>query len=66
MTDEKFDLYRKLEPVSRVLRALGLPPPEAFIPTPAEILTDLGVPTIEEIVPAIKDEIRGKIRGAMR
>lgn len=66
MPDEKPDLYRKLEPVSRVLRALGVPPPEAILPTPAEILADLGVPTIEEIVPAIKDEIRGKIRGVMR
>jgi hypothetical protein len=63
MPDEKLDLYRKLEPISRVLRALGLPPPEAFIPTPAEILADLGVPTIEEIMPAIKEEIRGKVRG---
>ena len=63
MTDEKLDLYRKLEPASRVLRALGVPPPEAFIPTPAEILADLGVPTIEEILPAIKEEIRGKVRG---
>ena len=62
MEDEK-DLYRKLEPISRVFRALGVPPPEAFIPTPAEILADLGVPLIEDIVPAIKDEIRGKIRG---
>lgn len=62
MPDEPLDLYRKLEPVSRLLRALGVPPPEAFIPTPAEILCDLGVPTIEEIVPAIKDEIRSKIK----
>ena len=63
MTDEKYDLYRKIEPLSRVLRALGVPPPEAFIPTPAEILTDLGVPTIEDILPAIKEEIRSKVRG---
>jgi len=63
LQDEKYDLYRKIEPVSRVLRALGVPPPEAFIPTPAEILDDLGVPTIEEILPAIKEEIRSKIRG---
>lgn len=62
MPDEKYDLYRKIEPVSRVLRALGVPPPEAFIPTPAELLTDLGVPTMEEILPAIKEEIRDKIR----
>lgn len=63
MPEEKYDLYRKLEPVSRVLRAFGLPPPEAFIPTPAEVIKDLGIPTIEEIVPAIKDEIRSKVRG---
>lgn len=62
MSKEPLDLYRKLEPVSRVLRALGVPPPEAFIPTPAEIMADLGVPLIEDIVPAIKEEIRSKIR----
>ena len=63
MPDEPLDLYRKLEPVSRVLRAVGVPPPEAFIPTPAEILSDLGVPALEDILPAIKDEIRSKVRG---
>lgn len=62
MPDEPLDLYRKLEPVSRVLRALGVPPPEAVLPTPAEILEDLGVPTLDDIVPSIKDEIRSKIK----
>jgi len=62
MPDEPLDLYRKLEPVSRVLRALGVPPPEAVLPTPAEIMEDLGVPTLDDIVPAIKNEIRGKIK----
>jgi len=62
MPDEPLDLYRKLEPVSRVLRALGIPPPEAFIPTPAEILKDLGVPTIEELLEPITVEIRSKAR----
>jgi hypothetical protein len=28
MPDEQLDLYRKLEPISRILRALGVPPPE--------------------------------------
>lgn len=62
MSKEPLDLYRKLEPVSRVLRALGVPPPEAVLPTPAEILEDLGVPTLDDIVPSIKDEIRSKIK----
>lgn len=62
MPDEPLDLYRKLEPVSRLLRALGVPPPEAVLPTPAEILEDLGVPTLDDIVPSIKDEIRSKIK----
>ena len=34
-----------------------------MIPLMAEILADLGVPTIEDIVPAIKEEFRSKIRG---
>lgn len=63
MPDEPHDLYRKLEPVSRVLRAIGVPPPEAVLPTPAELLDDLGVPTIEGLLEPIKDDIRGKIRG---
>jgi len=62
MPDEPLDLYRKLEPVSRLLRALGVPPPEAVLPTPAEIMEDLGVPTLEDIVPAIKEEIRSKFK----
>lgn len=62
MPDEPLDLYRKLEPVSRLLRAFGVPPPEAVLPTPAEILEDLGVPTLDDIVPSIKDEIRSKIK----
>lgn len=63
MPEEPLDLYRKLEPVSRLLRAFGVPPIEEIIPTPAEILTDLGVPTIEDIIPTIKDDIRSKLRG---
>lgn len=63
MTDERLDLYRKLEPISRVLRALGVPPPEAVLPTPAELFEDLGVPTIEDLLEPIKGEIRSKMRG---
>ncbi len=63
MPDEPRDLYRKLEPISRVLRALGVPPPEAVIPTPAEFLEDVGVPTVEDLIEPIKAEIRSKIRG---
>ena len=37
MEDEK-DLYRKLEPISRVLRALGVPPPEELL---ADVKDDL-------------------------
>lgn len=62
MPDEKLDLYRKLEPISRVLRALGVPPPEAVLPTPAELLEDLGVPTVEDLLEPIKGEIRSKFR----
>lgn len=63
MPDDQLDLYRKLEPISRVLRALGVPPPEAVLPTPAEFLADVGVPTVEDLLEPIKSEIRGKIRG---
>jgi len=62
MPDEKHDLYRKIEPVSRLLRALGVPPLEAVLPTPAEVLEDLGVPTFEELLEPIKDDIRYKAR----
>jgi hypothetical protein len=63
MPDEQLDLYRKLEPLSRILRALGVPPPEAVLPTPAEILVELGVPTLEDLVAPIKEEIQSKIKG---
>jgi len=63
MSTEPHDLYRKIEPVSRVLRALGVPPIETVLPTPAELLSDLGIPTIEDLLEPIKGEIRGKIRG---
>jgi len=62
MPDEPLDLYRKLEPISRVLRALGFPPLESVLPTPAEVFEDLGIPTIEDLLEPIKNEIRGKIK----
>ncbi len=63
MPDEPRDLYRKIEPISRVLRAIGVPPPEAVLPTPAELLADVGIPTIEDLLEPIKADIRSKIRG---
>jgi len=63
MSDERLDLYRKIEPLSRVLRAFGVPPLEAVLPTPAELLKDLGVPTPEDLLVPIKDEIRSKLKG---
>jgi len=62
MEEEKLDLHRKLEPVSRVLRALGIPPIEAVIILPREILDDLGIPKLEDVLPKIKDDIRAKLR----
>ncbi len=56
MPDEK-DLYRKLEPISRILRALGVPPPESLIPTPADVLKALGVPTPEELLADVKEDL---------
>lgn len=58
MPDEKrYDEFRKLEPISRLLRALGVPPPEALIPTPRELARDLGVPLLEDELPKIKEKI---------
>ena len=62
MSTEPHDLYRKIEPVSRLLRALGVPPLESVLPTPAEVLEDLGVPTIEDLLEPIKGEIRSKFK----
>lgn len=56
--DKKFDNIRKLELWSRVLRALALPPPEALIPTPKEVMEDLGMKTLEDVLPPIKEKIR--------
>lgn len=62
MQEEKLDLYRKIEPVSRLLRALGVPPLESVLPTPAEVMEDLGIPTIEDLFEPIKGEIRNKFK----
>jgi len=64
--EEKYDLYRKLEPFSRILRALGIPPVEAVIPTPREVAEDLGIPTLEDILPKLKEEARKMFREAIR
>jgi len=66
MPEKEMDLYRKIEPVSRVLRALGIPPLEAVIPTPREILDDLGIPKLEDVLPKIKDDIRAKLREVVK
>ena len=55
------EFYRKLEPISRVLRALAIPPPEELIPTPREIAKDLGIKTLEDILPPIKQRIRARV-----
>lgn len=57
MTDENHDLYRKLEPISRILKALGVPPPESLIPTPADALKAMGVPTPEELLENVKEDL---------
>ena len=63
---ENMDDFRKLEPVSRVLRALAIPPPESLIPTPKEIFNELGITTPEEMLPPIKQKIQKKIVGDLR
>lgn len=60
------DKYRKLEPISRVLRALAIPPPEAVIPTPKEIMEELGIRTPEELLAPVKDEIKTTIAQIVR
>jgi len=62
MPEKEMDLYRKIEPVSRVLRAFGLPPLETVLITPREIMDDLGIPKLEDVLPKIKDDIRAKLR----
>jgi len=64
--NEDLDKYRKLEPISRVLRALGIPPPEAVIPTPKEIMEELGIRTPEELLIPVKNEIKSTIARIFR
>jgi len=64
--NEDLDKYRKLEPISRVLRALAIPPPEAVIPTPKEIMEELGIRTPEELLAPVKDEIKTTIAQIVR
>lgn len=58
---ENMDEIRKLELISRVLRALAIPPPESLIPTPKEIFNELGITTPEELLPPIKQKIKNKV-----
>jgi len=58
---EDLDKYRKLEPISRVLRALAIPPPEAVIPTPKEIMEELGIRTPEQLLAPVKGKIKSHI-----
>lgn len=64
--NEDLDKYRKLEPVSRVLRALAIPPPEAVIPTPKEVMEELGIRTPEELLVPLKNEIKTTIARIVR
>ena len=64
--NEDLDKYRKLEPISRVLRALAIPPPEAIIPTPKEIMEELGIRTPEELLAPVKNEIKTTIAQIVR
>ena len=63
---EDLDKYRKLEPISRVLRALAIPPPEAVIPTPKEVMEELGIRTPEELLAPVKNEIKTTIAQIVR
>jgi hypothetical protein len=60
---EDLDKYRKLEPISRVLRALAIPPPEA---TPKEIMEELGIRTPEQLLAPVKNEIKTTIARIVR
>lgn len=64
--NEDLDKYRKLEPISRALRALAIPPPEAVIPTPKEIMDELGIQTPEQLLAPIKDDIKRTIARIIR
>lgn len=64
--NNEFDMYRKLEPVSRVLRALAIPPPEAVILTPKEIMDELGIRTPETILAGVKDDTKNLIVQSIR
>ena len=59
--NENHDKYRKLEPISRLLRAFAIPPPESIIPTPKEIMEELGIRTPEEFMSSVKDNIKADI-----
>jgi len=58
---ENLDEFRKIEPISRVLRALAIPPIEAVIPPPKEIMEDLGIRTPEQLLVPVKAKIKSSI-----
>ena len=56
------DNLRKLEPISRLLKALGVPPIETVIPSPRELIIKMGLPLLEDKLPGIKNEIERAIK----
>ena len=52
----KLEKFRNIEPLSRVLRAFGIPPIEVIKPQPVDIFRHLGLPILEEELPKIKEE----------
>lgn len=59
----KLEKFRNIEPLSRVLRAFGIPPIEAIKPQPVDIFRYLGLPILEEELPKIKEEFLKNIEG---
>jgi hypothetical protein len=57
---ETLDEIRSLEPLSRVMKSFGVPPPETVIPTPREIISRMGLPVIDEELPKIQEMIRSE------
>lgn len=64
MTETKEDIqdYKMMSIPARVMNALGIPSPEAFLPTIPQILDDIGLPTPEDLALNIKENIRAKLR----
>ena len=56
------DQRAAMNPVAGALDMLGLPKPDEFIPMPADVAGDLGLPTVASLTDGVLGKAKAKIK----